>query len=156
MSKLVEEIVKENVNYGIQNKTLSILGKILDKSAPGISTDQLVLRPTEFSLSLNNTDLPKKINSNKDYILTSYQFSKVNNIKEDKFIIYPEEYSNSEILNSKYELIVNNNLFNKLLENDINPYILDSNNQSAIFTVLKLHNCNIIKELKKRIDFREY
>ena len=42
----------------------------------------------------------------------SYQFSKVENPELDKFIIYPDEYANTEILKLKYELIINNKIYN--------------------------------------------
>jgi hypothetical protein len=88
--------------------------------------------------------------------LSSYQFSKDSFNNKEKFIIYPEEYANSEILKTKYELIINAKSFEKLLEDNANPYVLDANNQSAIYNILKLHNYNIINKLKENLDFRVY
>lgn len=153
-AKLVEELVKEQMTYHIQSETFRILSASLNNSTIQANINDLLLKPGEFELGLNDTDVTGK--PNKDYILSSYQFSKVEELKEPTFIIYPEEYSNAEILKSKYELVVNNKLFEKLLNSNINPYVLDANNQSAIYPVLKFHNSDIIGELKKSIDYREY
>jgi hypothetical protein len=77
-----------------------------------------------------------------------YQFSKVKKPELDKFIIYPDEYANSEILKLKYELIINNKIYTILLENNSNPYILDSNNQSPIFSLLKNHIPHVLNDIK--------
>ena len=47
-------------------------------------------------------------------------------------------------------IIINDKSFISLLKEDTNPYILDSNNQSAIYPVLKLHNSEIIKNLNSQ------
>lgn len=164
LSKLVEELVKENMKNYIQTETyrivLTTFGKKTPESKiPYFITPELLIPPIDFALSLNDTTFNEKDldTINPDLLISLYQFSKKSLEDNNKFIIYPDEYANSEILRSKYELIINDKSFISLLKVDnINPYILDSNNQSAIYPVLKLHNFEIVKKLKGYLDFRVY
>ncbi len=158
LAKLIEELVKEHMKYYIQTQTYRIITTQFGKSTPPAGMDQILLPPTEFELSLNDTtfseDDLKAID--KDYLQSAFQFSKVSSENKNNFIIYPEEYANSEILRMKYELIINDKSYSKLLEENANPYVLDANNQSAIYPVLKLHNFDVISKLKTNLDFRVY
>ena len=109
-------------------------------------------------MNKNNIDLSKISDSNKEYLLSSYQFSKVDISENEKIIIYPDEYSNSELLKMKYEINIKDNIYKSLLDNNINPCILDPNNQSAIFPLLKTHIPHVIEQLKneKNLDYREF
>ena len=159
LSKLVEELVKEYMKNYIQIETYRIVTTTFGKEVVSLKAPDLIIQPIDFALSLNDTTFNEKdldgIDS--DLLISLYQFSKKSLEDKNKFIIYPDEYANSEILRSKYELIINDKSFISLLENDnVNPYILDSNSQSAIYPVLKLHNFAIVKNLKNYLDFRVY
>lgn len=159
LSKLIEELVKENMKNYIQFETYRIVTTTFGKQFDFMKSPDLIIPPIDFALSLNDTTFNEKdlegIDS--DLLISLYQFSKKSLEDKNKFIIYPDEYANSEILRSKYELIINDKSFISLLKEDtINPYILDSNSQSAIYPVLKLHNFEIIKKLKSYLDFRVY
>lgn len=158
LAKLIEELVKEHMKYYIQTQTYRIITTQFSKSAPPVGMDNILLAPTEFELSLNDTTFSESdlATLDKDYLIASYQFSKEVSENKSNFIIYPEEYANSEILRMKYELIINDKSYIKLLEENANPYVLDANNQSAIYPVLKLHNFDVIGKLKTTLDFRVY
>ena len=102
----------------------------------------IILQPEEFILNMN------KISNVITSFYFEYQFSKVEKREITKFIIYPDEYANSEILKLKYELIIKKNIYTILLENNSNPYILDSNNQSPIFLLLKYHIPDVLKSIQ--------
>lgn len=158
LSKLIEEIVKDNMKNYIQNETYRIVSTAFGKTFDFTTYPDLLIPPSDFELSLNSTTFNEENlgKIDRDILLSSYQFSKKSIDDKDRFVLYPEEYANSEILRSKYELIINDKSFISLLKEDTNPYILDSNNQSAIYPVLKLHNSEIIKKLKSQLDFRVY
>jgi hypothetical protein len=163
IGKLIEEVVSEHCKDYIQKQSMRMITKLLNKASRAlpVGTTELIQKQEDFSLMLNDTKInPFKIGIILDDIESNiYQFSKVEKTRNDyiNFIIYPEEYANSEILKSKYKLTLNKQIYEYLLGSDINPYILDANNQSAIFPLLKLHNYKILEELKMtNIDFREF
>jgi len=143
MSKIVEELIKEKMKYYIELQTNRILYKIIKKKdLTHIINDNeklIILPPEEFVLNMNMNKITTEI---------SYQFSKVENPELDKFIIYPDEYANTEILKLKYELIIKKDIYNSLLEYNCNPYILDCNNQSPIFLLLKYHIPDVLEDIK--------
>ena len=159
IGKLTEELVKEQVSSYIKKQIYTLFN-----DNPIINSDiNLIIKPFDYSVELNKTkfSIDELIKENKEDIFF-YQFSKSNiNINScdpetTNFIIYPEEYATTELLKSKYVLKINYKLYENLLNNNINAFILDNNNQSAIFPVLKLHMNEIISNLKKNIDYREY
>ena len=147
MSKIVEELIKEKMKYYIESQTNRILYKVIKKkNLVPLTPDNtnLILAPQELILNMNIDEITNGIK----HFFYKYQFSKVKKPELDKFIIYPDEYANSEILKLKYELIINNKIYTILLENNSNPYILDSNNQSPIFSLLKNHIPHLLKDIK--------
>ena len=116
----------------------------------------MLLPVSDFTLSLTQTqiDLSKL---SKEMLENMYPLTNLEEEEESTdFIIYPEEYSNSELLKQKYIIDINSNIFKLLLKANNNPYILDSNGQSAIYPVLKIHNHKIINEMKNDLDYREF
>ena len=154
MSKIVEELIKEKMKYYIESQTNRILYKVIKKKnlVPITFVDtNLILSPQELVLNMNLDDITNGIK----HFFYKYQFSKVKKLELDKFIIYPDEYANSEILKLKYELIIKKNIYTILLENNSNPYILDSNNQSPIFSLLKNHIPHVLKDIKY-LNYNEF
>jgi hypothetical protein len=147
MSKIVEELIREKMKYHIELQTNRILYKVIKKiDLPESFTDDfnnIILKPDEFILNMNK--ISKEITH---YFYNEYQFSKVEKQKIAKFIIYPDEYANSDILKLKYELIIKKEIYNYLLDGNSNPYILDSNNQSPIFLLLKYHIPYVLENIK--------
>jgi hypothetical protein len=146
MSKIVEELIKEKMKYYIESQTNRILYKVIKKKNLVPLTPEntnLILAPQELILNMNIDEITNGIK----HFFYKYQFSKVKKPELDKFIIYPDEYANSEILKLKYELIIKD-IYKILLENNSNPYILDSNNQSPIFSLLKNHIPHVLKDIK--------
>jgi hypothetical protein len=155
MSKIFEELIREKMEYHIELQTNRILYKVIKKEdLTRVFKDNnhgIILQPEEFILNMN------KISNVITSFYFEYQFSKVKKPEEVKFIIYPDEYANSEILKLKYELIIKENIYKYLLDGNSNPYILDSNNQSPIFLLLKYHIPDVLKNIKdlKYNDFSE-
>lgn len=172
IGKLTQEIMQEQSKMYIQSQTALIINEIIKANGAVIKSKfeefsgELIVNPGEYEVKLNISNLGDLFDYKRDRPINYFQFSGLDLLEKNKtcsgkddiyeFIIYPEEYAISELLKSKYVLKTHNKLYLKLLDNDINPYILDSNNQSAIFPVLKFHEDEIIKKLKERIDYREF
>ena len=158
IGKLTEELVKEQVS----SYTKKQIYVFLERAEELNKNVDLIIKPSDYPVELNKTkfSIDELIKNKQDIFF--YQFSKANiNINScdpetTNFIIYPEEYATTELLKSKYVLKINYKLYENLLNNNINAFILDNNSQSAIFPVLKLHMNEIISNLKKNIDYREY
>ena len=150
-------LIKEKMKYYIESQTNRILYKVIKKNdlirktTVTFEDTNLILSPQELVLNMNLDDITNGIK----HFFYKYQFSKVKKLELDKFIIYPDEYANSEILKLKYELIIKKNIYTILLENNSNPYILDSNNQSPIFSLLKNHIPHVLKDIKY-LNYNEF
>jgi hypothetical protein len=154
IGKLIQEIINNFTKNYIRNETAGILNQIInDNSVLNISKDLLTIKPIEYEVSLNKSSIDLDSDSNSLFI-PRIEKEIINDYND--FIIYPEEYSNSDLLKSKYKLKINYKIYEKLLDNDINPFLLDGNNQSAIFPIIKLHCDKVMENLKKRIDFRDF
>ena len=157
MSKIVEELIKEKMKYYIESQTNRILYKVIKKNdlirktTVTFKDTNLILSPQELVLNMNLDNITNGIK----HFFYKYQFSKVEKPELDKFIIYPDEYANSEILKLKYELIIKENIYKSLLEYNSNPYILDSNNQSPIFSLLKNHIPHVLNDIKY-LNYNEF
>lgn len=160
IGKLIQELISENCKNFVQKQTFRIISKLITKYGLTANTDiEMLVKSEDFNLLLSNTKIDLTLDTSKIENINVYQFSKPLNSENENinFIIYPDEYANSELLNLKYKLTLNDKIFEKLLENQINPYSLDLNNQSAIFPILKIQNFKIIKSLKtQNIDYREF
>lgn len=83
--------------------------------------------------------------------LSSYQ----NN--NDKFIIYMNDFTNTSLMKSKYNIIINPDIIKLLLNYKANPYVNNIHNISPIHNILKNYNYKIFSELKNiGIDFNRF
>ena len=165
LSKIVQELVKQNMENYIETQSNRILEQVI-KHLPNEKNDEvkndevkndeliMILAPREFAVAMNNTEI--ELMSEKSEVLPTYQFSNVEDDPIEKFIIYSDEYSNSELIKSKYELIVNKEIYSALLNGESNPFILDSNEQSSIYPLLKTHAFEIIRDLIHTLSYNEF
>jgi len=83
--------------------------------------------------------------------LSSYQYN------NDKFIIYMNDFTNTSLMKSKYNIIINHDIIKLLLNHKANPYINNLHNISPIHNILKNYNYKIFSELKNiGIDFNRF
>jgi len=154
IGKLIQEIINDFTKNYIKNETAGLLNEMIGKEPSlGGSKDVLTIKSIEYEVSLNKSSIDLDSDSNSLFI-PRIEKEIINDYND--FIIYPEEYSNSDLLKSKYKIKINYKIYEKLLDNDINPFLLDGNNQSAIFPIIKLHCDKVMENLKKRIDFRDF
>ncbi len=80
-----------------------------------------------------------------------------NNIKSCKFLIYPNEYSNTTLLKQKYCLNINTDCIELLMNHGCNPYELDNDYNSPINSTIKLYHSESLEELRKlNVDYYKY
>lgn len=154
IGKLIQEIISEYTKNYIRNETAGILNDIIGTNTttrPKLT--ELTIKPIDYEVYLSKTSIDLDSDSNSLFI-PRIEKEIINDYND--FIIYPEEYSNSDLLKSKYKIKINYKIYEKLLDNDINPFLLDGNNQSAIFPIIKLHCDKVMENLKTRIDFRDF
>jgi hypothetical protein len=120
-------------------------------------------KPFEISIVLKNTvdsinNIYKNLNKNADILKYFYNISDPN-ISDDKqnlFIIYPNEYTNTSLLSQKYCIEFNKNIINKLVNKEAHPLLLDNNNQSFIHNAVKSFNYDLLKSLSSTIDLKMF
>jgi len=159
IGKIVQELVKDLTKKYIQEQTKMIMTKIINNDENIFTRiftmiketlEELFIIPKDYGINLDETNI-EIINLN---ILKKHRIcSGFEDINE--FIIYPEEYANSELLKSKYVLKTHNQIYKKLLEND-SRFLLDSNNQTAIFPILKFHEDEILNRLKDLTEIKDF
>jgi len=154
IGKLIQEIINDFTKNYVRNETSGLLNEIIGLDPIlNSSKDELIIKSIEYEVALNKSTIDLDSDSN---ILFIPRIEKEIINDYNDFIIYPEEYSNSDLLKSKYKIKINYKIYEKLLDNDINPFLLDGNNQSAIFPIIKLHCDKVMENLKRRIDFRDF
>ena len=164
VAKLIEEIIKNYAEYTlkiiIDNKMVSHIPHLdlIDSSL------NITVKSFEIPIVLKNTvtsinEIYKHFNdSNKDILYNFYKISEPN-IKDNNkglFIIYPNEYTNTNLLLQKFCITFNNDILNVLLNNGAQPYLPDNNNFICIHNAVKLFNFNSIKFLTNQLNFDEY
>ena len=156
IAKLIEDIIKTNaidaVNLAVKNKMNVLQINPNFRNTVTNSTHKL-----DHIVSIFNENYDKITNTNKKAFKNFYNIIDLNIKKPCDFILYPNEYTNTSILNQKYCIKLEDDIIIKLLENNAQPYLLDGDNNSCINSVLKMYNHNILQKLKDNgVDFNNY
>ncbi len=76
---------------------------------------------------------------------------------ENSFILYPNDFSNTERTKTYYSIGVNKNNIDLLLRMGANPYLLNIENKTCIYNIINNYNYNLLNHLKERgIDYRTF
>lgn len=142
--KLIEEIIKDQtdlymtkaINKHLNNKYISEINSI------------------EQFYDINDFNTNIKID---DILYNNYYIFKDNYVKKCDFIIYPNEYNNTNVLKQMYCLRINQTLLNFMISKDSDPYIIDDYGHSIISPIEKTYHYETIKTLhKNNIDLYRY
>lgn len=164
VAKLIEEIIKNYAEYILKN----IIDNKMISHIPNLNLIDFSLnitnKPFEISVVFKNT--VNTINaiyeqlseSNKNILHNFYNIADLNVANNDKglFIIYPNEYTNTNLLLQKFCMTFNNDILKLLLSKGAQPFLLDNNNFTCIHNAVKLFNFNSIKFLTSQIKLNEY
>ena len=163
IAKLIEEIIK---NYA-EHITIQIIDNkiysLIDNNTR-LLINNIIQSPFEIKFILKNTvnsinKIYKELDDgNKTILHNLYNIADPNIVdnSKDPFIIYPNEYTNTNLLIQKYYINFNNDILQELLNKNAQPLLLDNNNNSCIHNAVKSFNYKSIKNLCTNIKFNEY
>lgn len=171
IAKLIEEIIHDYLKNLIRNKSNDKIKKAIGDS--NLNSDQLKdfiqkmvpLDNDNFSFSFNKTELNlDDINivnnlkgNDEDYLINFYNISKNPNPnnKKEKFVIYPNDYTNTFLQKEFYCLEINELALDKMIKKRASFNILDYEENSPIHSLLKNYYSKSLETLKtNEIDFR--
>jgi hypothetical protein len=160
VAKIIEEIIKDYANYSlkiaIDNKLLNNITKINNI----VHDIELVATPFQVSTLLLQTfndlnDTYKKM-TNDNILLNFYKFSDQSINEKCNFIIYPNDYTSTDILQEKYCIKINDKIVDSLINNNAQPFLLDNNGKSCINSILSNFNYQVLQnKLINNIYFNE-
>lgn len=142
-SKIIEELIKEHFEF----LTKQAIYKKIDPNNRLQFHENLIDFKITPSLNININELNTiydKINTTKDILYNFYKFSDPNISKECKFIIYPNEYNNTNLLQQKYCIKIDEKIICELLNQNAQPYLLDNNNISCLNSIISTFNYKIL------------
>ena len=148
--KIIQDIIYDYLVFYVKNK--------LDTSN----------NPTNPTFKVDNNLVVYKLN---DEILegldTNNKLIIYNILKEIKtlstsdspnsFILYPNDFSNTERTRTFYSININKDNIDLLLRMGANPYLLNIENKTCIYNIINNYNYNLLNHLKERgIDYRTF
>jgi len=77
----------------------------------------------------------------------NYVFLNKDTYENCQFLIYPNEYSNTNILKQKYCLFIDDNIIQLFIDNIARPYLLDNDSNTIINPLTKTYHYKSIKKL---------
>ena len=147
--QLIQEIIKDQSEL-YTNKAIN---KILEETKiKEIDTIKQFNDIGEF----RNTNINFVIETD-DFYDNYYIFKNKNILDECKFIIYPNEYSNTYTLKQMYCLKINQDLLKNLINADSDPYAIDEYGNSIISPLEKTYHHQSLENLRNNdIDLYRY
>ena len=157
IAEIIQEIVKEQYNIFINNEIYEIFTKIVNSTSvtnPLITSNLFTKKDMAISFETTNINL-NKVNIKKE--LKNLYNLLIKPIKEDIFILYPNDLTNINRLKTKYGITINTNIINLLLKNRGSLHNVNMDNLTPIYSLLKNYNYKPIETLKTLgIDFRNF
>jgi len=142
IAKLIEEIIK---NYSELIVKQEIYNKLSEET---LDIKELFDINAQISIVTKNTieNLEKVHDKIEENIHNFYKFSDPNVSKKCDFIIYPNEYTNTNLLIQKYCIKIDEKIIPELINQNAHPYLLDNNNVSCLNSVISTFNYNILNK----------
>lgn len=152
ISKIIEELLIEKINIVIYQNITNLYNKHLLKN--NIKIDNFInenIINLNKGIHLSNKNEYNIINKQNNEIINFYEIIKKDNINNNKFILYSNDFSNNKLYknNTKYYIDINTNLIKILLDHNANPLLYDFDNSSCISKILKNYYYIPLQELKK-------
>ncbi len=148
--KLIEENIKDQTDLFV-DKAISKL--LYENNISEISENKQLYSIGEFK----NTKISFDDKVDDDTFRNFYLFRNKDKLEDCKFIIYPNEYNNTNILKQLYCLKINQNILTFLIEKNADPYAIDDNSNSVISPLEKTYHHQSIETLRKNdIDINNF
>lgn len=154
-AQYIEEIIKDQSTLYLSKAVNKILAnditKIIDIDTKMSGLIDNIFKNTNIDFTIINAINSEELFSN------YYLFLNKDIKKECQFLIYPNEYSTTNILKQKYCLTINHKIIELLVNNNADPYILDNDLQSILNPIMKTYYHPAINILRKLdIDYINY
>ena len=161
VAKIIEELIRDRAMYSlkvaIDNRMLSDIvniGQLDPNLESNISKPfyvSTVLLQTLNDINDGFTEIYRD-----ESVINFYKFSDPNIIDKCNFVIYPNDYTNTSLLQQKYCIKINEKIIKSLLDKNAQPLLLDNNHNTCINPLLSSYNYNILqKVLTNRIYFNK-
>ena len=144
-AKLIESIIKNVLINKLKNKISSYISDLYIKH-DSVNIYNTKFSPTNLNPTLNISNIDIK-NSDILYYYKNIIDNNINQHDDDIFIIYPNEYTNTNLLLQKYYVKYNDTILENMLSNNVCLYLLDNNNSTCIHNAVKIFNYKIIKKI---------
>lgn len=151
--KLVQELINTLIISKINNNVIKEIN-MLDLK---LDLNQLQLNIDTININLTNTDINlENLTADNKNIKNIYSIvSKLP--KQNLFIIYSNDLTNTGKFKLPYHIIVNDNIIEDLINANANAYIHNVENESSIYQLMVNYNYEPIRKLKKLgLDFRYF
>ena len=148
--ELINTIIISKINEIIINKLKEINIINLDINLLQLNIDTININLTDTNINLDDLSIYNK-NIKSIYSIVSKL------PKEELFILYPNDLTNTSKYKVKYYINIQNDIIDKLLNAGANPYIHNLENESSVYQLIVNYNYKSIKKLKDLgLDFRVY
>lgn len=157
VEELVSGYLKDIIDNYVQISYMKIISGY-DKDFANSFNLTLKNETFEESINFKESNVSRRIlndlNKNNKKILLSFYHKSEEPEKIDKYYLYSNDYTNTNLFRSFYCLELNHNSIKRMLNNYARPYITDSEDNTALHYLLKNYYSKPIKLLKDReIDF---
>jgi len=168
--QLIEEIIKDQCEL-YTNKAINTRIIELSRKEGRAKNREEALKIIDNWRKIDNiynveqfNDIGEFRNTNINFVIETddfydnyYIFKNKNILDECKFIIYPNEYSNTYTLKQMYCLKINQDLLKILINADSDPYVIDEYGNSIISPLEKTYHHQSLETLRKNdIDLYRY
>jgi hypothetical protein len=148
--KLIEENIKDQAELFTDKAISKILN---EKNIININDNKQLYSIGEF----RNTKITFDKDIDEDSFKNFYLFRNQGITEECKFIIYPNEYNNTNVLKQMYCLKINQDILKYLIDNNADPYLIDDNGNSVISPLEKTYHHESITTIRKNnIDINNF
>ena len=158
-SKITEELIQNYTKLKIKQVAVFLYQSIIQKKLTSIPNNIIVEKLFD---DINiDIDIHKNIDSKifklndkiiKNILHNYYNIFTENITKKNVFILYPSNYNNTNLLNSKYIISVDERIIKILLLNRGNIFIHNMENMSPLLCIIKQSNYSILEQIKNLKD----
>lgn len=143
-TKYMESILQEYFKNFIRKTSF----ELLSSNNNNISSQIFLIE--DFTSYLNNEDKPKNYSNNSQELNLNYLVISEKPHMKKEFIIIPNDYTNNELIKQFLKVEINENILSILLEKNCKPFLINKENRSAVYSVLRNYYYPIFENLKNK------
>jgi hypothetical protein len=153
LCKLIHNLIKEKINIHINNAINEYYKEYINNNQLSIDIDVLLSGNKELSVNLEKHLIDANVLHD---LINIYPI--INTDKKEVFINYSNDFTNLNKIKTNYGVKINEKIIDMLLDNNVNPYLTNSDDMPSIYQLIKTYNYEIINKLKDKgiIDFLKF